>query len=541
MTQRSLPDTVRERTIPDVLAARAAQTPERIALIAPSLVAGGEVRFSYAGLRRQAGRMAAVLAAAGVRKGDRVGILLDNNGGAEAHVVYHAAHLLGAINVPLNTRYVRRELAYVLEFIEPAALVFTPQFADLLGDLRESLGGTALIEVADEPRLGASFAAAMEAAGSEPARTPVGEDEDADWIFTSGTTGTPKAVAMTHAGSVACGHQAVPLWGLDETSVYQSYAPFFTSTACHTNLLSCLVAGCTFAIEPEFDLHATFDRMGRYGTTSIFLVNPVLQLMFVRLEPAEIAALNPPALRRICYGAQPAGRAFYERVWHEIGEAWEVELVNVYGLTESGNTGMMLTPEDHPAALRRMGTYGLSIGRNTFHPWVEHAVLDDDGAPVPVGETGELCLRGPSTMSRYVRDPEATREVLRHGWVYTGDLATVDDEGFVYYVDRRKQIIRRGGLNISSSEIESVLAEHPGVAEAAAVAMPNPVLGEDVRAVVVAAGEPAPTAEEIIAFCRERLADYKVPRRVDFMDALPRNAMNRVMKSALTGEEGALR
>ena len=167
-------------------------------------------------------------------------------------------------------------------------------------------------------------------------------------------------------------------------------------------------------------------------------------------------------------------------------------------------------------------------------------MLDDGGAPVPTGETGELCLRGPSTMSRYVRDPEATREVLRHGWVYTGDLATIDDEGFVYYVDRRKQIIRRGGLNISSSEIEAVLAEHPGVAEAAAVPMPNPVLGEDVRAVVVAAGEPAPTAEELIDFCRERLADYKVPRRVDFIDALPRNAMNRVMKSALTGEEGAL-
>ena len=172
MTQRSLPDTVRERTVPDVLAARAAQTPERIALIAPSLVAAGEVRFSYGGLRRQAGRMASVLAAAGVGEGDRVGILLDNYGGAEAHVVYHAAHWLGAINVPLNTRYVRRELAYVLEFIEPAALVFAAQFAELLGDLGESLGGAALIEVADEPRLGASFAAAMDAAGPEPARTP---------------------------------------------------------------------------------------------------------------------------------------------------------------------------------------------------------------------------------------------------------------------------------------------------------------------------------------------------------------------------------
>ena len=174
---------------------------------------------------------------------------------------------------------------------------------------------------------------------------------------------------MTHAGSVACGHQAVPLWGLDETSVYQSYAPFFTSTACHTNLLSCLVAGCTFAIEPEFDLRATLERMRRYGTTSIFLVNP-RGAAHVRPPRArrDRRRSSPPALRRVCYGAQPAGRSFYERVWREIGEAWDVELVNVYGLTESGNSGMMLTPEDHPAALRRMGTYGLSIGRNDVSP-----------------------------------------------------------------------------------------------------------------------------------------------------------------------------
>jgi acyl-CoA synthetase (AMP-forming)/AMP-acid ligase II len=198
---------------------------------------------------------------------------------------------------------------------------------------------------------------------------------------------------------------------------------------------------------------------------------------------------------------------------------------------------MMLRPEDHPEALGRIGPTGISIGRTSFHPWVEHAVLDADGAPVALGEVGELCLRGPSTMSRYVHDPEATAAALMpDGWLRTGDLARLDDAGFVFFVDRSKQLIRRGGLNSSSAEVEGVLLEHPGVAEAAAVPLPNPILGEDVRGVVVAAsGAPAPSEAELIAFCAERLADYKVPVRIDLVDALPRNGMNRVMKGMLTG------
>ena len=539
MRRAPLPASVAERTVRDVLDARAAVTPDRTALIAPSLVAGTEVRLDYAALRRDAGALAGALAVAGVGKGDRVAILLDNDGAAEAHTAYHASHRLGAVNVPLNTRYVARELAYALEFVKPAAVVFGGQFAPLLSELGDALGDALLLEVAAAPRFGRSYADAVAAVRDEPEPAPLTEHDDADWIFTSGTTGNPKAVAITHASSVACGHQAIRLWGLHETSVYQSFAPFFTSTGCHTNLLSCLVAGCTYAIEPEFDVSGTLERMRRYGTTSTFLMNSVLQLIFERLGDDALAEGDFPALQRICYGAQPASPEFCRRIW-DVGQRLGVELVNVYGLTESGNAGMMLTPEDHPEALERIGPYGLSIGRTSYHPWVQHAVLHQDGSPVATGELGELCLRGPSTMSRYVHDPQATAAVLRHDWLYTGDMCIVDDLGFVYFVDRSKQLIRRGGLNISSAEVEGVLTEHPGVTEAAAVPLPNPVLGEDVRGVVVAAGDPPPTEEELIAFCRERLADYKVPVRIDFVAALPRNGMGRVMKQVLTGKGGAL-
>jgi acyl-CoA synthetase (AMP-forming)/AMP-acid ligase II len=534
-----LPAEVSERTVSALLAARAAAAPERIALIAPSGEAGAVRHVSYAALRSEALALAAGLQARGVGRGDRVAQLLTNAAAAEAHVTYHAAHLLGAVNVPLNTRYVARELRYALEFVAPAVIVYEPAFAGLVAELRDAAPDAVLVCVGGDGA--ASFAAVASGGGPGPTIAAVGEDDDADWIFTSGTTGRPKAVALTHGGSVACGIQAMPLWGLDAGSVYQSFAPFFTSTGCHTNLLACLAAGCTYVVEPEFHVTGTLERMQEHRTTSVFLINSVLNLIFERLGPDALLAYDLGALRRICWGAQPGSRAFSQRVWSELGERLGVELVNVYGLTEGGTCGLMLTPEDHPAALARMGDHGLSIGRTSFHPWVEHAVLGDDGQPAGTGAVGELCLRAPSLMSRYVRDPDATARALRGGWLHTGDMATVDADGFVAFVDRDKQLIRRGGLNISSAEVEGVLAEHPGVLEAAAIGVPNPVLGQDVGAVVVAAdGVPPPGAEDLIAFCAERLADYKVPRTVRFVDALPRNAMGRVVKGALTGDPDAV-
>ena len=542
MALQALPAEVPERTVRNLIERCAAEQRDRTALIAPSHLEGKEATLSYGEVQSLSGRLAASLSELGVGKGDRIAILLDQDGAAESHLAYHASHKLGAINVPLNTRYVARELGFVLGFSKPRAVIFSPRFAEVLGGLSDALGGAALIEAAADPVLGESMA---EACGGEELAEPaaITEEDDADWIFTSGTTGNPKAVALTHANSVACAYQSRRLWGLDADSVYQSFSPFFTSTGSHTNLLACLAAGCTYAIEPEFHVEETLHRVGRFGTTSIFLISGVIQLIFDRVPPEDLFAnFDLGSLRRVCYGGQPMSAQFYARVEEILGERMGLELVHLWGLTEGGTAGLMLPPELHSEGVKRAGEYGLSIGTEGFNDWIEFKIVrEGDDSEAKLGEVGELCLHGPSVMDRYVNDKEATRKALAGGWLHTGDMGIIDEDGYVYFVDRKKQMIRRGGLNISSAEVEGVLTQHPAVQEAAVVPKPNPVLEQEVRAVVVLKDGEEAEAADIIDFCSTRLADYKVPTEVDFIDSLPRNAMGRVIKGALTGEDTALR
>ncbi len=529
MALEPLPAEVPERTVRALLLRNLRERPNATALVAPSHLRP-EARLTWKELAERSGGLAGALLERGVTPGSRVAQLVDPAGTAEAHVIYHAAHQLGAINVPLNVRYVERELAWVFRFTEPRALVFSPRFAPVLERLREVLPAEVLLL-----ECGESFEGCCESAA--PASEPrLAEADDADWIFTSGTTGNPKAVALTHANSVACGYQAQRLWGVESGSIYQSFAPFFTSTGCHTNLLGCLAAGCTYVVETEFDALETLRRVERRRTTSIFLISGVIQLMLDRLGSDGLTRdFDLSSLRRIAYGGQAMARSFYGRVLEAFEQRLGIEMVHLWGLTEGGTAGTLLPPELHAEAVRRASDHGLSIGTEGFNRWVRFGVIGESGENTAAGEVGELCLRGPSVMDRYVNEPEATHEALRDGWLHTGDMGLIDEDGFVYFVDRRKQMIRRGGLNISSAEVEAVIMEHPGVLEVAVVPRPNPILEQEVKAVLVAKEAWVPSAKEIIAFCRERLADYKVPVEVVFIKALPRNAMNRVIKHQLHG------
>lgn len=323
------------------------------------------------------------------------------------------------------------------------------------------------------------------------------------------------------------------LWGLGANSVYQSSAPFFTSTGSHTNLLAVLAAGCGYVVEPVFDVWETLVRIGRYRSTSVFIVSGMLQLILQRLSLDELDRLDLSSWRRLCYGGQPMSGPFYRQVQEVFGDRYGLELLHLYGLTEGGTCGMLLAPEKHAEAVRKAGLHGLTIGDRGFNEWVRWQVADGDSNPVAPGEIGEIQFRGPSVMDRYVDEPEATEAALRGGWLHTKDMATVDEDGFVYFVDRHQQMIRRGGLNISSAEIEGVLAQHPAVQETAVIPQENPILGQEPCAVVVLKDNQTATEEELSTHCAALLADYKIPARYRFAAALPKNGMGRVIKGEL--------
>lgn len=531
-----LPPTIAARTVPQLLESARLEAPGTTALIGHSLLSAGQVELSYAELAERSRRLAAALEDRGVGRGDRVCILFANDGGVDAHVCYHAVHHLAAVNVPVNTRFVARELREVIGFAAPAAIVFAGEFAALVEEVVDRDAAPVLVEAAEKPRLGESLDALIGQASETRPAAELSEDDDADWVFTSGTTGSPKAIVLTHGSAVACGHEALGVWGLAPGSVMQCFAPFFTSTGCHTALLPSLVARATYVVEADPMAGHTVERLVTHRSTTLYVLTNLLAMIYRKAEAELIEALDAGHLKRLCYGGQVMPKAFHEKVHRMFAEERGIEIVSLYGLSEGGPCGLMVDPEDHAEAVRRIGAYGLPIGRRGFNDWVEYRVVADSGEEVPAGEPGEILFRAPSVMSRYAGDAEATEATLAGGWLHTGDLVLRDDAGFVFFVGRRKHMIRRGGLNISGAEVEGVLLGHPSVAEAVVVPRPNPVLGEDVHAVVVLAAGQQASEEEILEHCRAELAAFKVPYSLAFVSELPRNANDRVVRAELPPE-----
>lgn len=516
----ALPDALVGRSIIDLVEAQASRRPDALALTARS-IEGSEQRLSYRQLVARAHRLAAGLRHAGIAAGDHVGLMMNNEAGIEAAVTMLALHRLGAVVVPVNTRFAADEIVYVVNKARCVGLIALRDFWPLLQGLAPRLAGVRLlVTVGGEPgSTPADWHRILDTVpaphGPWPAVSP---DAISEILFTSGTTAHPKGAVMTHSRSLVSAYGFAEAMSLGENDVYQSFFPFFTTASLHCLLLPAWWAGAQAVLDPHFDLPDIIARMEREGTTK-YIGAPAFYIFL--LDSYDRARHDLSHLTLFDYG----GASMAVEVIRRLAETFpHVELRQTYGMTESGPAGTVMKGEYGHAKLA-------SVGR----PWplTEVRIVDDDGVPVAAGMTGEIAIRSPSVMREYYDEPVLTEKALRDGWLMTGDIGYLDPDGFLFHVDRKKDMIIRGGHNIGSLEVEAALFRHPAVQEAAVIAVPHPKLGEDIHAFVVPRPGQAVDIAALQAFCRDKLADYKIPRRITLTETLPRGPMGKVLKSDL--------
>jgi O-succinylbenzoic acid--CoA ligase len=477
-------------------------------------------RTAWAVLDEAAGRLAAALATRGLAAGERVVMLLSNR--PEFVVTLLAVLRLGAIAVPVSIREQAPGLAYVLGQCGAAAIVFDDELADRL-PATDAAGPLRL-------RLAASEAAALAAGPQAPLReaAPVHEEDTAVILYTSGTTGRPKGAMLSHVGIVhSAMHYALHMrLGPDERSA-------LAVPASHVTGLVAMIAtmwqvGGALVVIPQFKAPEFLALAARERITHTILVPAMYALCL--LQP-DFGRHDLSAWRIGCYGGAPMPRSTIEALAAKLPGMIPM---NCYGSTETTS----------PATAMPIGEQAVhldSVGRPV--ECCDIVVVDDQGREVPPGETGELLIGGPMVVRGYWDNPEATASGFVGGYWRSGDLGSIDADGYVRVFDRKKDMINRGGYKIWSVEVENTLVGFPGVVEAAAVGVPCPVLGERVHAFVhmdaaarSAAGEPSALAEAMRAFCAERLADYKVPETIGLRDEpLPRNANGKLLKREMRG------
>ncbi len=467
-------------------------------------------KFTYADLNRRTDRLTAALAAMGIGKADRVALLMPNC--AEYFELQFACGRLGAIMVPLNWRLTVPELEYILGDCAPKLLIHDKSFAAQAAALSKNL-----MEI-DHDRPDSAYERALSSKAAAPAPATLSHDDIAMVMYTSGTTGHPKGAIITHGmvfwNAVNLGIPAL----ISPKTVQLVILPLF-----HTGGLNCyanpvLHAGGTILIMRTFDPGQALDYISdrSLGITHFFGVPAPYQFMMQhpKFHGADLSRLQISGV-----GGAPCALSILEG-WTARG----VPLVQGWGMTETSPAGTMLDAAD---AIRKLG----SAGKAMMH--TEIRIVDDTGKDVSQGDVGELLIKGPNITPGYWNKPEATAQAFTYGWLHTGDAARLDEEGFVYIVDRWKDMYISGGENVYPAEVENVLFQLPQVADAAIIGVPNARWGEVGMAIIVKKPEQTLEEGDVIRHCLGKLAKFKVPQSVAFVDVLPRNATGKVLKREL--------
>lgn len=471
-------------------------------------------KLTYGELDRRTGQLTAALAARGIGKGDRVALLAPNC--PEYFELQFACGRLGAVMLPLNWRLTVPELEYILGDSTPKLLIHDRSFAAQA----EALAKTRLEIDPERPDSapGSTYERALATADAPPAPVPLTHDDIGMVMYTSGTTGHPKGAIITH-GMVFwnCVNLGIPALITPQT-VQLVVLPLF-----HTGGLNCyanpvLHAGGTILIMRTFDPGQALDAIAdpALGITHFFAVPAPYQFM---MQHPKFQSTDLSRLQVAGVGGAPCALSILE-TWTGRG----VPLVQGWGMTETSPAGTMLDAAD---AIRKLG----SAGKAMMHTSIR--IVDDEGRDVAAGSIGELLIKGPNITPGYWNKPEATESAFTDGWLHTGDAARQDEEGFIYIVDRWKDMYISGGENVYPAEVENVLFQLPQVADAAIIGVPNERWGEVGMAIIVRKADQKLAEGDVIQHCLGRLAKFKVPQSVVFIDVLPRNATGKVLKREL--------
>ncbi|MFD9430052.1 long-chain fatty acid--CoA ligase [Streptomyces sp. NPDC060002] len=491
-----------------------AQRPDAVA------VTQEDRRLTVRALHERVNRLAAGLTELGVGRGDVVGLLLYNR--PEFLELVYAVNRVGAVFLPLNYRLSEDEWAYILDHSRAKAVVTEPEFlraADRVAERLTGLERRILVDGEAPSDRWTGYEALLERhRGARVEPVDVEPDDLQRLMYTSGTTSRPKGVRITYGNLHAKNVAQIVQFGLTSADTTLVAGPLYHVGGLDMPALPVLYAGGGVVLQRRFDAAGVLRAIQEHRVTNAWLAPVMVNAV---LEVPDRESYDTTSMRFIVGGGEKTPEPVLRRIMNAFPNAW---FADAYGLTEtvSGDTFL-----DREHALSKLG----SVGRPVAHTRVR--IVDDMDQEVPAGELGEITLRGPKVFAGYWRDEKATAAALRNGWFHTGDIGHVDEDGFLFIDDRKKDMIVSGGENIATPEVERVLYEHPAVLEAAVVGLTHPRWGEVPRAFVVFRPGASAGADELREFCRERLARFKVPARIDLVGELPRTPSGKVLKRTL--------
>jgi fatty-acyl-CoA synthase len=496
-----------------LLANSAGNYPDQTAIISE------DKRFSFKTFNQRVNRLAQAMRRCGLQKGDRVAMMFFNT--YQFAEVYFATIKCGGLATPVNFRFVAEEIEYILNNSEAGFFFFGKEFEETVASASQALHTVKIFVCVDAAKGGLAhdYETFLSSGTADEPAVEISEHDPCQIMYTSGTTGKPKGAVITHGNS---------LWNLMNTilgredhrgQVSLIIGPLYHTAGLNNHFTIQVALGGTSILvkkfEPEIVLRYIEEEKANVISGSPAMYNLLLQ------HP-NLHDFDTSSITKCTAGAAILPQEVKERLVKVFPNANGV--YDVYGCTEASPTITILNGKD---SFRKHGSVGPSVS------FLQARVVDAEGAPVPPNQIGELVCRGPNVMQGYYKDRQASEEAIRNGWLHTGDLATVDGEGYFYIVDRKKDMIVSGGENIYPRELEEVLFRHPAIADVAVVGIPDPVWGERVKAFVVPNEGRTIEEQEVIDFCKAHLASYKKPKAVAFVDSIPKNPSGKVLKRVL--------